>query len=135
MPIRERLRPRFDVWGEALRGIPRVDALTWSRLDPIGRWLVASRAGVLIITLIPAMIAGVLAWRDRAFDLNLWLLVTLGLLLAHATNNLLNDLTDFKRGVDRDNYFRARYGTQPLEQRLMSPGSRSCTPCSPAVSR
>jgi 1,4-dihydroxy-2-naphthoate octaprenyltransferase len=49
-----------------------------------------------------------------------WLLMTIGLVLAHATNNLLNDYTDYVRGVDKDNYYRAQYGPQPLEHGLMT---------------
>jgi 1,4-dihydroxy-2-naphthoate octaprenyltransferase len=49
-----------------------------------------------------------------------WLLLTIGLVFAHATNNLLNDYTDFKRGVDKDNYFRTQYRPQPLQSGLMS---------------
>jgi 1,4-dihydroxy-2-naphthoate octaprenyltransferase len=40
----------------------------------------------------------------------------LGLFIAHGTNNLLNDYTDFSRGVDKDNYFRTQYGVHPLVQ-------------------
>ena len=40
----------------------------------------------------------------------------LGLFVAHGTNNLLNDYTDFNRGVDKDNYFRTQYGVHPLVQ-------------------
>ena len=43
-----------------------------------------------------------------------------GLMMAHATNNIVNDITDFKRGVDLDNYFRAQYGPQPLTHGLMT---------------
>lgn len=46
--------------------------------------------------------------------------MTVGLLLAHATNNLLNDMVDYAKGVDRDNYFRAQYGAHPLEHGLLS---------------
>jgi 1,4-dihydroxy-2-naphthoate octaprenyltransferase len=35
---------------------------------------------------------------------------------------LINDLTDYKRGVDKDNYFRTQYGPQPLQSGLMSEG-------------
>ncbi|MGB2910181.1 MAG: prenyltransferase, partial [Anaerolineales bacterium] len=45
-----------------------------------------------------------------------WLIITLGLFIAHGTNNLLNDYTDFVRGVDEDNYFRTQYGVHPLVQ-------------------
>jgi 1,4-dihydroxy-2-naphthoate polyprenyltransferase len=72
------------------------------------------------MTFTSAAIAGLLAFRDGRFDLLLWTLMTLGLMLAHATNNLLNDATDYVKGVDRDNYFRAQYGPQPLEHGLMT---------------
>ncbi len=45
-----------------------------------------------------------------------FLVVTLSLFIAHGTNNLLNDYTDFSRGVDKDNYFRTQYGVHPLVQ-------------------
>jgi len=43
-----------------------------------------------------------------------------GLIFAHATNNLLNDYTDYVRGIDEDNYFRDQYGPQPLGQGFVS---------------
>ena len=66
-----------------------------AKLDIISRWLIATRAAVLIMTFISAAIAGLLAARDGQFDLGSWLLLVLGLVFAHATNNLLNDLTDY----------------------------------------
>jgi 1,4-dihydroxy-2-naphthoate octaprenyltransferase len=108
------------MWGKALRVIPRLSKDEWRALDLISKWLVATRAAVLIITFISAAIAGILALRAGKFDLTLWLLLTVGLLMAHATNNLLNDLTDHIKGVDKDNYFRAQYGPQPLEHGLLS---------------
>jgi 1,4-dihydroxy-2-naphthoate octaprenyltransferase len=108
------------MWGKALRVIPRLSKDEWRALDLISKWLVATRAAVLIITFISAAIAGILALRAGKFDLTLWLLLTIGLLMAHATNNLLNDLTDHIKGVDKDNYFRAQYGPQPLEHGLLS---------------
>jgi 1,4-dihydroxy-2-naphthoate octaprenyltransferase len=107
------------MWGKALRVIPRLSKDEWRALDLISKWLVATRAAVLIITFISAAIAGILALRAGKFDLTLWLLLTVGLLMAHATNNLLNDLTDHIKGVDKDNYFRAQYGPQPLEHGLL----------------
>jgi 1,4-dihydroxy-2-naphthoate octaprenyltransferase len=52
------------------------------------------------------------------FSFWLWLILAVGLVFAHATNNLLNDLTDTRRGVDKDNYYRTQYGAQPLQQGL-----------------
>jgi len=108
------------MWKKALLVIPRLSKEEWDRLDVIARWLIATRAAVLIMTFISAAIAGILAYRDGKFDLLLWLLVTIGLVMAHATNNLVNDLVDYTKGVDKDNYFRAQYGPQPLEHRLMT---------------
>jgi len=106
------------MWGKALRIIPRLSKAEWDRLDVIARWLIATRAAVLIMTFISAAIAGIFAWRDGMFNLGSWALLAVGLVLAHATNNLLNDLTDYRKGVDKDNYFRTQYGAQPLQQGL-----------------
>jgi 1,4-dihydroxy-2-naphthoate octaprenyltransferase len=108
------------MWWKALQVIPRISKQEWDRLDVISRWLIATRAAVLIMTFLSAAIAGILALRDGAFDLLKWLLVTAGLCLAHATNNLLNDYVDYVRGVDQENYYRAQYGPQPLVHGLMS---------------
>jgi len=110
------------MWGKAIRVIPRVDKQEWDSLDVVSRWLIATRSAVLVMTFNAAAIAGLLAARDGRFDFVPWLMVTLGLLLAHATNNLLNDLTDHAKGVDKDNYFRAQYGPQPLEHGLLTRG-------------
>jgi 1,4-dihydroxy-2-naphthoate octaprenyltransferase len=108
------------MWGKALRVIPRITKEEWDGLDIISRWLIATRAAVLIMTFISAALAGIFAYRDGHFNFWLWLLLVIGLVFAHATNNLVNDLTDSSRGVDKDNYFRTQYGPQPVEQGLLS---------------
>jgi 1,4-dihydroxy-2-naphthoate polyprenyltransferase len=108
------------MWGKALRIIPRISKDEWNHLDVISKWLISTRAAVLIMTFISAAIAGLLAALAGKFDFVPWLLMTIGLVLAHATNNLLNDYTDYVRGVDEDNYYRAQYGPQPLEHGLMT---------------
>ena len=57
--------------------------------------------------------------QDNSTGLGLGFCVP-GLTLAHATNNILNDVSDHARGVDKDNAFRTRYGTQPVEEGLMT---------------
>jgi 1,4-dihydroxy-2-naphthoate octaprenyltransferase len=109
-----------SVWIQALRVIPRVSNAEWLRLDLVSRWLIASRSAVFVLTFISVAIAGLLAVRDGVFDAGLWVLTLIALVAAHATNNLLNDYTDFARGVDHDNYFRALYGPQTLERGLLS---------------
>ena len=66
------------------------------------------------------MLAGLFAIRDNRFQLIPWLMLTLGLIMAHAANNLFNDYTDYVQGVDQKNYYRAMYGPQPLVDGLMT---------------
>jgi 1,4-dihydroxy-2-naphthoate octaprenyltransferase len=108
------------MWHKALTVIPRLSKDEWDQLDVISRWLISTRAAVLVITFIPAVIAGALAARDGKFNLGLWLMLAIGLIMAHAVNNIVNDLTDSWKGVDKDNYFRAQYGVQPIEHGLMT---------------
>jgi 1,4-dihydroxy-2-naphthoate polyprenyltransferase len=110
----------FAMWAKALRVIPRISKEEWEKLDIISRWLISTRAAVLIMTFISAAIAGLLAARAGQFDLLRWVLLAVGLIFAHATNNLINDLTDYTKGVDKDNYFRTQYGPQPVQQGLMT---------------
>jgi 1,4-dihydroxy-2-naphthoate polyprenyltransferase len=108
------------MWIKALRVIPRITKEEWDHLDIISRWLIASRAAVFIMTATAAIIGGLLAYRSGSFSWILFLLSVFGLVMAHATNNLLNDYTDFTRGIDHDNYFRAQYGPHPLEHGLLT---------------
>ena len=110
----------FAMWKKALNVIPEVSKAEWDQLDVISKWLISTRAAVLVMTFISAALAGLFAWRDGSFVLVPWLALTLGLILAHASNNIFNDYTDFVRGVDKDNYFRTIYGAQPVASGLMT---------------
>lgn len=110
----------FAMWKKALNVIPEVSKEEWDQLDVISKWLISTRAAVLIMTFISAALAGLFAWRDGSFSLLPWLALTFGLILAHASNNIFNDFTDFVRGVDKDNYFRTIYGAQPIASGLMT---------------
>ena len=110
----------FAMWRKALNVIPEVSKAEWDQLDVISKWLISTRAAVLIMTFISAALAGLFAWRDNSFSFLPWLVLTLGLILAHASNNIFNDYTDFVRGVDKDNYYRNIYGAQPVASGLMT---------------
>src|SRR5512137_971757 len=110
----------YSMWKKALNVIPEVSKSEWDQLDVISKWLISTRAAVLIMTFISAALAGLFAWRDGSFSFLPWLILTLGLILAHASNNIFNDYTDFVRGVDKDNYFRTIYGAQPVASGLMT---------------
>jgi len=109
-----------SMWIRALQIIPHVEKAEWDRLDVISKWLISTRAAVLIMTFLSGAIAGILAVQSGVFQFLPWFLATLGIVLAHATNNLLNDYTDAARGVDQENYYRAQYGPQPLVHGLMT---------------
>lgn len=110
----------ITMWKKALQVIPSVSKQEWDQLDLVSKWLIASRAAVLVMTFISAALAGIFALRDGVFRIFPWLALALGLILAHATNNLFNDYTDFVRGVDEDNYFRTMYGPQPVAHGLLT---------------
>lgn len=110
----------FTMWRKALQVIPRISKEEWDHLDVISKWLISTRAVVLIMTFLSGAIAGILAFRDGQFNLWYFLLLEIGLVFSHATNNLFNDLTDYVKGVDQDNYYRSQYGPQPLVHGLMN---------------
>jgi 1,4-dihydroxy-2-naphthoate octaprenyltransferase len=112
--------PNLAMWGKALTVMPRITKEDWNELDIVSRWLIATRSAVIIMTFTSAAFAGMLAFKAGAFDGLLWGLVTAGLCLAHATNNLINDLTDHWKGTDKDNAFRTQYGPQTVEEGFLS---------------
>jgi len=112
--------PNVAMWGRALTVMPRITKLDWDGLDIVSRWLIATRSAVIVMTFTSAAFAGALAYKAGAFDGLLFALVTCGLCLAHVTNNLVNDLTDHWKGVDKDNYFRTQYGPQTVEDGFLT---------------
>jgi len=91
-----------------------------STMDPVSKWLIITRSCVFSMTLISAFIGGMLAALVGRFSIGLWLLVTLGLILAHAANNMVNDLFDVSEGIDTRDYPRAAYAPHPLLDGLVS---------------
>ena len=114
------MKVNFAMWQKALNVIPDVSKEEWDQLDVVSRWLISTRAAVLIMTFLSAALAGIFAARDGAFHFVPWLALTFGLIMAHASNNIFNDFTDYVRGVDKDNYFRTIYGAQPIASGLVT---------------
>lgn len=111
------MKINFAMWRKASWELIKMDSKQeWESLDVVSKWLIATRSAVTTVTIYSCIIAGLLAWRDGYFSWLPWIVLTLGLFIAHGTNNLLNDYTDFSRGVDKDNYFRTQYGVHPLVQ-------------------
>ena len=89
-------------------------------LDVITRWLVITRAGVLPMTLTAGAMAGLLAVRQSRFAAGWYALAFFGIVLAHVSNNLLNDLFDTDTGLDTADYPRALYAPHPILSGMVS---------------
>jgi 1,4-dihydroxy-2-naphthoate octaprenyltransferase len=83
-------------------------------LDAVSRWLVLTRAAVLPMTLTAGLIAGLLAVGEKGFRPGLLVLSIIGIVLAHMSNNLMNDLADANVGSDTADYPRALYAPHPI---------------------
>ncbi len=72
------------------------------------------------MTLTAAAFAGLLALRAPDFNPTLYLLAAIGIILAHAANNLMNDLFDAAAGADTADYPRALYAPHPVLSGLVT---------------
>ncbi len=89
-------------------------------MDAVSRWLLITRASVFSMTLTSALIGGLLAADADEFHWVAFALSTLGLVLAHAANNMINDYFDLETGVDTTDYVRAQYAPHPVLSGLIS---------------
>ncbi len=104
-------------WLEALRTTNIREGTT---PDPGTRWLVITRASVFPMTFFSAAIGGLLAIPGGEARFGLWALAAVGLVLAHAANNMINDYFDLASGVDTPDYARALYAPHPILSGLIS---------------
>jgi 1,4-dihydroxy-2-naphthoate octaprenyltransferase len=111
----------------ACTAIAPVTCAQWQGSSLLSRWMIASRAPVLVMTIASVAVGGCLALLHGQCDGVAWLLCLCGLLLAHAANNQLNDLTDWARGIDKGNYVRNQYGAHVLEDGLLTPRQLFCS--------
>jgi 1,4-dihydroxy-2-naphthoate polyprenyltransferase len=113
IPLRERLL----AWREILE---TANPPAKRPLDTVGKWLVITRAAVLPMTIWSGLIGGLLAVEANRVhggppvDWALFLLAVVGLVVAHAANNMINDYFDTTGGVDTDDYVRALYAPHPI---------------------
>ncbi len=117
--------PLVQQWATAVNtcNCPDVHHANW-----FTRWLVISRACVFSMTFTSGLIGVLLAAAQGSFVENtlykifLALLCVVGLVFAHATNNLVNDWTDVRKGVDTEDYPRSQYSVHPVLGGLTTPG-------------
>lgn len=91
------------------------------RMDAVSRWLIITRAAVFTTTLTSGLIGGLLAAAlvARPDWLN-FALAVIGLVIAHAANNMTNDFFDLRSGVDTPGSARAQYAPHPVLGGLIS---------------
>ncbi len=101
-------------WGEILR----TQNLSAGRpMDSVSRWLLITRASVLPMTVLSGAIGGLLAVATPSAPPVNWiyfLIALVGLVLAHAANNMINDYFDLEQGIDADEYVRLQYAPHPV---------------------
>src|SRR5258706_491703 len=91
-----------------------------AEMDPVSRWLLIVRASVFPMTLCSGLIGGLLAVGDPGAKPGYFLLALIGLVVAHAANNMINDYFDVVGGVDTDGYVRTVYAPHPILSGLVS---------------
>ncbi|MEW6569123.1 MAG: prenyltransferase [Chloroflexota bacterium] len=91
------------------------------RMDSVSRWLIITRAAVFTMTLTSGLIGGLLAAaRVPGPDWLNFALALVGLVIAHAANNMTNDFFDLRGGIDTQEYARAQYAPHPVLGGLVS---------------
>jgi len=112
----------LDNWSEVLRTQNLSDD---KEMDLGSKWLPIIRASVFPMTITSAAVGGLLAWGDRnVADANgfHFVLALVGLVLAPAANNMINDYFDLAGGVDSEGYVRTQYAPHPILSGLISKG-------------
>jgi 1,4-dihydroxy-2-naphthoate octaprenyltransferase len=111
------LRDRFLAWKEIMETANPPETRP---LDTVGKWLVITRAAVFPMTLWSGLIGLLLAVEAARTTAGISvnypavLLGVVGLVIAHAANNMINDYFDTTGGVDTDDYVRALYAPHPI---------------------
>src|SRR3954453_18586802 len=88
--------------------------------DAVSKWLVITRAAVFSMTVTSGLIGGLLAigamrlTGEVTVSWGLLALAIIGLVVAHAANNMINDYFDLEGGIDTDDYDRALYAPHPI---------------------
>ena len=89
-------------------------------MDAVSRWLLITRASVFPMTVLSAVIGGLFAAHVPDAHWGYFALCIIGLVAAHAANNMINDYFDLEGGVDSANYVRAQYAPHPVLSGLIS---------------
>lgn len=61
-------------------------------------WLKAARAPFLVVSLVPAVLGGLVASYHGAFDALLFVVATVGVVMAHSAADFIDDYFDYRKG-------------------------------------
>lgn len=112
------LQPRL--WLRAFVGFYRPQAGGLEVLDPVARFLYSARSVILVISAQAACIGGLMAVTERRFEPVPFVLLLVGLVVAHMISNLSNDYFGFRRGHDTPDSPRLRYTVHPVATGALS---------------
>ena len=113
------LAQRFRTWRTVYNTANLPEGMTVPP-DAVSKWLVITRAAVFSMTVTSGLIGGLLAigaarlTGEVSVSWGLLALAIVGLVVAHAANNMINDYFDLEGGVDTDDYVRALYAPHPI---------------------
>ncbi len=113
-------RGRLQNWLEVLRTQNLSDGV---EMDVVSKWLIIIRASVFPMTLTSGVLGGLLVVAGPTPVEANWLffgLALLGIVVAHAANNMINDYFDLQGGVDSEDYVRGQYAPHPILGGLIS---------------
>ncbi len=107
------LAQRFTTWRYVMNHANMPEGV---KMDSVSKWLIVTRAAVFTMTATSGLIGGLLAIGTAGASVNYWYLAlsVIGLVIAHAANNMINDYFDLEGGVDTDEYVRALYAPHPI---------------------
>ncbi len=93
-------------------------------LDTVSKWMLITRSYVFEMNIYAGMVGILLALQfvTEATSLMYYegAIIIVGLILAHAANNMMNDFFDTLHGVDTEGYPRTEYGPHALIDNLIS---------------
>jgi 1,4-dihydroxy-2-naphthoate polyprenyltransferase len=119
------LSERLNVWKTAYNTANLPVGMT-KPPDAVSKWIVITRAAVFSMTVTSGLIGGLLAVgaerlaaigplpQTYVVNYGLLALAVIGLVVAHAANNMINDYFDLEGGIDTDDYVRAQYAPHPI---------------------
>ncbi len=61
-------------------------------------WFKAARAPFLIISILPCLLGGILAYTRGSFDTMIFVFATIGIVMAHSAGDFVDDYFDFQKG-------------------------------------